>query len=130
MELQPIQDSIDHTWRSSILPALHEYIAIPNESPAFDPKWREHSHMDRAVDLVANWIRGRGIGGLTLEVVRLPKRTPLLLVEIPSRSSVSETVLLYGHLDKQPPMDGWSAGLGPWTPVLRDGRLYGRGAAD
>jgi acetylornithine deacetylase/succinyl-diaminopimelate desuccinylase-like protein len=127
---QAIQTCVDSVWQSSILPALHEYIAIPNESPAFDPEWREHGHMDRAVDLIANWIRGRKIAGGTLEVVRLGRRTPLLMVEIPARSSVSETVLLYGHLDKQPPMEGWSAGLAPWTPVLRDGRLYGRGAAD
>jgi acetylornithine deacetylase/succinyl-diaminopimelate desuccinylase-like protein len=38
--------------------------------------------------------------------------------------------LLYGHLDKQPEFTGWLPGLGPWEPVLREGRLYGRGAAD
>ena len=39
-------------------------------------------------------------------------------------------VLLYGHLDKQPEMTGWADGLGPWEPVLKDGKLYGRGGAD
>jgi acetylornithine deacetylase/succinyl-diaminopimelate desuccinylase-like protein len=37
---------------------------------------------------------------------------------------------MYGHLDKQPEFSGWSDGLEPWTPVLRDGKLYGRGGAD
>ena len=39
-------------------------------------------------------------------------------------------MLLYGHLDKQPEFTGWLPGLGPWEPVIRDGKLYGRGAAD
>jgi acetylornithine deacetylase/succinyl-diaminopimelate desuccinylase-like protein len=37
---------------------------------------------------------------------------------------------LYGHLDKQPEFTGWLPGLGPWEPVIRDGKLYGRGGAD
>src|SRR5207302_10576982 len=32
--------------------------------------------------------------------------------------------------DKQPEFSGWLPGLGPWEPVLREGKLYGRGAAD
>ena len=41
-----------------------------------------------------------------------------------------ETVLLYGHMDKQPEMVGWRADLGPWKPVYEDGKLYGRGSGD
>ena len=123
-----MKEFISGTWADDIVPALRRYIEIPNQSPAFDPDWRRAGHMDRAVDLVAEWIRRRDVPGLQLEVVRLDGRTPLLLVEVPGE--IDATVLLYGHLDKQPPMDGWSEGLDPWTPVLRDGRLYGRGAAD
>jgi len=119
---------IETSWAERILPALREYITIPNQSPAFDPQWREHGHMERAVALVADWIAAQRVPDLVLEVVRLPGRTPLLWMEIPGASD--DTVLLYGHLDKQPPMPGWSDGLGPWTPVLHDGRLYGRGGAD
>jgi acetylornithine deacetylase/succinyl-diaminopimelate desuccinylase-like protein len=118
----------EHVWESEILPALAQYIAIPNKSPAYDPQWREHGHMERAVALVADWCRARPVPGLALEVVRLPNRTPLIWMEIPG--SASETALLYGHLDKQPEMTGWSEGLGPWTPVRRGDRLYGRGGAD
>ncbi|HVM95007.1 MAG TPA: M20 family metallopeptidase, partial [Candidatus Acidoferrales bacterium] len=119
---------VDRTWDDSIVPALIDYIKIPNQSPGFDPQWREHGYMDAAVDLICNWVQAQGVRGLHLEVVRDSGRTPLLFIEV--SGDTRQTVLLYGHLDKQPPMDGWNQGLGPWTPVLRDGRLYGRGGAD
>jgi acetylornithine deacetylase/succinyl-diaminopimelate desuccinylase-like protein len=84
--------------------------------------------MERAVELIVDWVRAHAAPGWQLEVIRLPGRTPLLWLEVPGEGE--ETVLLYGHLDKQPPMHGWAEGLGPWTPVIRDGKLYGRGAAD
>ena len=37
---------------------------------------------------------------------------------------------MYGHMDKQPEMVGWNVDLGPWTPVLSQDKLYGRGGAD
>ena len=37
---------------------------------------------------------------------------------------------MYGHLDKQPEMKGWAEGTGPWQPVIKDGKLFGRGGAD
>jgi acetylornithine deacetylase/succinyl-diaminopimelate desuccinylase-like protein len=115
-------------WDSRIVPTLEEYIRIPAKSPGFDREWQAHGHLDEAVELAARWARQRPVEGLEAEVVRLPGRTPVLLTEI--RGSVDETVLLYGHLDKQPEMVGWSEGLGPWTPVRRGDRLYGRGAVD
>jgi acetylornithine deacetylase/succinyl-diaminopimelate desuccinylase-like protein len=119
---------VEQTWSDCIIPALEEYVAIPNQSPAYDPDWQQHGHMDAAVELITKWIRLQGIAGLKLEVLQLAGRTPLICVEVLGNSS--ETVLLYGHLDKQPPMEGWHEGLGPWSPVIKDGRLYGRGAAD
>jgi acetylornithine deacetylase/succinyl-diaminopimelate desuccinylase-like protein len=116
------------TWDASILPKLVDYIRIPNKSPMFDPQWREHGYMDRAVELIEGWCRSREIPGLTVEVVRLEKRTPLILMEIPGQSD--DTVLLYGHLDKQPEMSGWAEDLGPWKPVMRGDKLFGRGGAD
>jgi acetylornithine deacetylase/succinyl-diaminopimelate desuccinylase-like protein len=119
---------VEDVWTGSIVPTLQQYVTIPNQSPAYDPQWQQNGHMERAVELIANWIRAQDVPGLQLEVVRLQGRTPLLFIDVPGEST--DTVLLYGHLDKQPPMDGWNEGLGPWTPVIRDGRLYGRGAAD
>jgi acetylornithine deacetylase/succinyl-diaminopimelate desuccinylase-like protein len=117
-------------WDDSILPSITEYIRIPNKSPAFDPKWAEHGYMDDAVKLMEAWARQQltDFPGATLEVVRLPGRTPLIFIEIPGDSD--DTVLLYGHLDKQPEMKGWWEGFGPWIPVRKDDKLYGRGGAD
>jgi acetylornithine deacetylase/succinyl-diaminopimelate desuccinylase-like protein len=113
-------------WEQEIVPALHEYIRIPNKSPAFEPKWQ--GNMDRAVALIEAWCRKQPVEGLKLEVVRLPGRTPVILMEVPGQGE--DTVLLYGHLDKQPEMTGWRQGLSPWTPVREGDKLYGRGGAD
>jgi acetylornithine deacetylase/succinyl-diaminopimelate desuccinylase-like protein len=119
---------VQNTWQSDVLPTLMRYIEIPAKSPAFDADWAAHGHIDRAVDLIEEWGRRRPIEGLSVETVRLPGRTPVILLDVPG--TAPQTVLLYGHCDKQPEMVGWSAGLGPWTPVRRGERLYGRGAQD
>ena len=123
---------VDRVWMDDIVPALHDYISIPNVSVLFDPKWREHGHMDRAVELIRAWCADRNVAGLTVEVHELPGRTPLILMEVPAfgDGSADDTVLLYGHLDKQPEMTGWRDDLGPWKPVMEGDRLYGRGGAD
>src|SRR5581483_1894362 len=118
--------SSERIWEQEILPALHEYIRIPNKSPAYEPRWQEN--MNKAVALIEAWCRARPVAGLSLEVVRLGDRTPVNLMEIPGQGS--ETVLLYGHLDKQPEMTGWRPGLSPWQPVREGDKLYGRGGAD
>jgi acetylornithine deacetylase/succinyl-diaminopimelate desuccinylase-like protein len=128
MDFRAARQLIDPLWMDSILPALVEYIRIPNKSPDFDPEWQSHGYMEDAVKLVEGWCLRHAPRDMTLEVVRLPGRTPLIFMEIPG--SIDDTVLLYGHLDKQPEMSGWEDGLGPWTPVIRGDKLYGRGGAD
>jgi acetylornithine deacetylase/succinyl-diaminopimelate desuccinylase-like protein len=120
----------ERIWDGEILPALEEYIRIPNKSPAFDPKWSEHGHMQKAVDLIVAWCKKQPIEGLTVEVHTLEGRTPVILMEVPGTGPGQDTVLLYGHLDKQPEMSGWREGLSPWKPVREGDRLYGRGGAD
>jgi acetylornithine deacetylase/succinyl-diaminopimelate desuccinylase-like protein len=119
---------VQRAWDGDIVPALTDYIRIPAKSPMYDAKWAEHGHIDRAVDLITGWARQRKIEGLTIEVVRLPERTPVILMEAPGAGG--ETVLLYGHCDKQPEMVGWAEDGGPWVPVRRGDRLFGRGAGD
>ncbi len=128
MDLEQLRTAIAATWRNSIVERLTAYVRIPNRSPMFDPAWEANGHMDAAVELMAGWCREQPIPGMRVEVRRLPGRTPVLLIEVPGE--LPGSVLLYGHLDKQPEFTGWMAGLGPWEPVLRDGKLYGRGAAD
>ena len=119
---------VQRTWDADIVPALIEYIRIPAKSPMYDEGWAEHGHIDRAVTLITDWARGRRLEGLAIEVVRLPGRTPVILMEVPGAGG--DTVLLYGHCDKQPEMVGWAVDAGPWTPVRRGDRLFGRGAGD
>ncbi len=119
---------IDGLWEDSIVPELYEYIRIPNQSPAFDAQWAEHGYMEAAVSRFEAWAERQPIAGMAIDIVRLPGRTPLLLIEV--CGSIDATALLYGHLDKQPAMSGWRDGLGPWQPVREGERLYGRGAAD
>ncbi|MFO0981240.1 MAG: M20 family metallopeptidase [Planctomycetota bacterium] len=128
MNVTRTSELVNRVWDQSILPVITEYIRIPNKSPLFDPSWQKNGHMDRAVALVREWCEQQKIGGTRIEVVRLGNRTPVLLMEI--EGDGDDTVLLYGHLDKQPEMVGWAEGLGPWTPVLRGDKLFGRGGAD
>lgn len=124
-----VERYVAERWDDSIIPALCDYIRIPNKSPAFDPHWQEHGYMTQAVELLDAWTASAGVAGLRTEIITLPRRTPLLFAEVPGTGAPG-TVLLYGHYDKQPEFDGWEPGLAPWEPVLRDGRLYGRGGAD
>jgi len=128
MDSAQLTDFVESLWDRSITPALVEYIRIPNKSPLFDADWQAHGHMDRAIHLAEAWYREHPLAGSSLEIVHLPGRTPVLLVEV--QGTVPGNLLLYGHLDKQPEMEGWREGLGPWEPVLEGDRLYGRGGAD
>ena len=123
---------VSEKWDQDIVPRLVEYIRIPNKSPMFDTDWVAHGHMDAAVKLMEDWAKAQSIPGLVVEVVRLEGRTPLIYLEVPASGDATgdDCVLLYGHLDKQPEMTGWDDDLGPWKPVLKGDRLYGRGGAD
>ena len=130
MDTDALNAFVGEVWDGEITAELTEYIRIPAKSPAFDPDWQKTGHIDAAVEHMARWARPKveGLPGATLEVVRLEGRTPVILIEAPGE--LDDTVLLYGHLDKQPEMTGWAEGLGPWEPVLKGDRLYGRGGAD
>ncbi|OBS31683.1 peptidase M20 [Tepidimonas fonticaldi] len=146
---QPVLDvpttraRVDERWQRDILPALQRYIEIPAKSPMFDPDWATHGHLEAVLRDAADWVARQPVQGLALEIIRLRRpdgtpRTPVLLFEVAARAGADgapapasgQTVLLYGHLDKQPEFAGWRSGLGPWTPRLIDDRLYGRGGAD
>ena len=120
-------DYINTHWENAILPTLQQYIAIPNKSPHFDPNWAANGFMHQAVILLTDWCKQQDLN-LHLEVVTLPDRTPLIFIEVPG--SNDETILMYGHMDKQPEMKGWDEDLHPWKPVLKGDKLYGRGGAD
>ena len=128
LDLDALTRSIDREWDGPILEALEAYVRIPCESPMFDREWDAHGHIERATQLIAERCAEPPLEGLRIEIRRLAGRTPLLRLDLPGERP--GCVLLYGHLDKQPPFTGWRAGLAAWEPVVREGRLYGRGAAD
>lgn len=124
-------DQVSRQWDGDIVRQLTEYIAIPAKSPGFDPQWQQHGYIDTVLRNAASWVEAQKVEGLRLEVVRLEGRTPVLFFEVAStRPGAAQTILMYGHLDKQPEFTGWRNDLGPWTPKYEDGKLYGRGGAD
>ncbi len=128
MNVKKLQTSLELFWDKEIVPTLIDYIKIPNKSPAFDPLWEESGHMNMALNMAKDWINTHKPPGSTIYIKKDEGRTPLLLLEIPGEREGS--VLMYGHLDKQPEMEGWRKGFGPWTPVIEGEKLYGRGGAD
>jgi len=131
---------VSRAWDDDIVQQLEDYIRIPAKSPMFDADWVQHGYIDTVVRNAASWVGAQKIAGLTLEIIQLEGRTPVLFFEVDAfagtvganstRTASGQTVLMYGHLDKQPEFTGWRADLGPWTPKYEDGKLYGRGAAD
>jgi acetylornithine deacetylase/succinyl-diaminopimelate desuccinylase-like protein len=122
---------VSQRWDEAIVPQLSDYIAIPAKSPAFDADWAAHGHLETVLRNAASWVEAQKVEGLKLEIIRMEGRTPVLFFEVAaSQTSTAQTVLMYGHLDKQPEFSGWRNDLGPWTPKYEDGKLYGRGGAD
>ena len=128
MDTNKTAEFVNNMWDTSIVPEISEYIKVPNKSPAFDPDWEAHGHMEEAVQMLEAWSKTQPIDSMQIEIVRIEGRTPILFIDIPGASD--DVVLLYGHYDKQPEFSGWDEDLDPWTPTIRDGKLYGRGGAD
>jgi acetylornithine deacetylase/succinyl-diaminopimelate desuccinylase-like protein len=132
MNLADLHRFVAQKWDQDLVPRLIDYVKVPAKSPAFDASWAAHGHLAAVVEDAKTWCRAQAIDGLTIEVVAIEGRTPCLLFDVPATHGLGEdrTVLFYGHLDKQPEMTGWRSDLGPWKPVVEDGKLYGRGSAD
>jgi acetylornithine deacetylase/succinyl-diaminopimelate desuccinylase-like protein len=140
MNLAEIKSFIDQKWDGDLLPRLTEYVRIPAKSPAFDASWAAHGHLHAVIKLAEDWARAQpsnsagkaALAGMKLEVIALEGMTPCIFFDVPATQGLGadQTILFYGHLDKQPEMTGWRDDLGPWKPVLEDGKLYGRGSAD
>jgi acetylornithine deacetylase/succinyl-diaminopimelate desuccinylase-like protein len=124
-------DQVARQWDGDIVRQITDYIAIPAKSPGFDPQWQQHGYIETVLRNAASWVEAQKVAGLKLEIVRLPGRTPVLFFEVEgTKAGAPQTILMYGHLDKQPEFTGWRNDLGPWTPKYEDGKLYGRGGAD
>ena len=122
---------VSRAWDQDLVKQLTSYIEIPAKSPAFDKEWAANGYLETVLRNAASWVEAQKVEGLTLEIVRMEGRTPVLFFEVAATGTpTAETVLMYGHLDKQPEFNGWRNDLGPWTPKYEDGKLFGRGGAD
>ena len=132
MNLSEVRRFLDRRWDDELIPRLVDYVRVPAKSPSFDASWAAHGYLASVVKDAHAWAAAQRIAGMTLEIVTIDGRTPCLFFDVPATAGLGNdrTVLFYGHLDKQPEMEGWRDGLGPWQPVIEDGKLYGRGAAD
>lgn len=129
--LDAAERHVEEDW----LPVLDAYTRIPCLSPDFEAEWAKSGHLARATELLAGFARSRDLPGAMVDVVQLDGLTPVILVDVPASQgatagAATPPTLLYGHLDKQPPLGDWRSGLGPFLPVREGDRLYGRGVAD
>ena len=122
MDKEKLQTYVNYFWDNSIIPELQEYIKIPNKSPAFDPLWEEHRYMMQALNLAVSWIERNINKRFSIDIKSVKGRTPLIFIKY--NGELSENILMYGHLDKQPEMSGWNNDLGPWSPVIKENKLY------
>jgi acetylornithine deacetylase/succinyl-diaminopimelate desuccinylase-like protein len=135
-----LKNFIDQKWDADLIPRLVEYVRVPAKSPSFDANWAEHGHLREVIKMAEDWARmqpgsiagHKALEGMTLEVIAMPGKTPCIFFDVPATQGLgnAQTILFYGHLDKQPEMEGWRADLGPWKPVIDDNKLYGRGSGD
>ena len=100
---------------------LEALTRIPSVSLASFPQ----HHVDESAEAVAALLRAEG---LDVEIVREGGR-PAVIGHIDGPEG-APTVTLYAHHDVQPPGDDADWTSRPFEPTVRDGRLYGRGAAD
>ncbi|MFJ6819080.1 dipeptidase [Streptomyces niveus] len=109
--------------RAAFLDDLAEWLSIPSVSaqPEHDADVR------RSADWLAASLRETGFP--VAEIWETPG-APAVFAEWPSDDPNAPVVLVYGHHDVQPAAreDGWRTD--PFEPVVQDGRLYARGAAD
>ena len=129
MEFSQITKLIEEEFEKEIIPNLCEFIKIDNLSPSFDKEWNTNGKQEKCANFSINWVLNQKIEGIKAEIIKDSDKTPLIFIEVKEKNCL-KSVLFYGHFDKQPPLDGWAPGLGATNPVLKDGKLYGRGGAD
>jgi len=132
MDISELKRFVNREWDDELIGRLSDYIRVPAKSPAFDPSWAAHGYLEQVIRDAHDWSAARQIKDLKLEIINIDGMTPCLFFEVPATGGLGQddSVLFYGHLDKQPEMEGWREDLGPWKPVIEDGKLYGRGGAD
>ncbi|KAN0011994.1 hypothetical protein ACTFIU_000213 [Dictyostelium citrinum] len=132
LDIEKVKEFSNKAWDENIIPTLSKYIEIPNQSPLYDANWATNGYTEEAIQLLEKWILAQGIKGITCEIKRIEGLTPIIFMVVEATKTENvKTVLMYGHMDKQPPLtDAWDEGLHPYKAVIKNNRLYGRGGAD
>jgi acetylornithine deacetylase/succinyl-diaminopimelate desuccinylase-like protein len=131
VDTKAVFDFCNTAWDNSVVPSITDFIKIPNQSPLYDAEIHTNGYQEAACALIIDWVKEQKVPGLEVRLVHDQGRTPLIFMTVEGTEAKNEnTIMMYGHMDKQPPMEGWDEGLGPWTPKIIDGKLYGRGGAD
>lgn len=128
-DIEKGKEFVHTVFYDSVVPSLEEFIKIPNLSRAFDSEWATNGLLEKAANHIKTWVEGLGIVGLKSEIIKDEGYSPLIFTEVPGQIE-GRTIMFYGHFDKQPPFVGWHEGKGPTTPVIQNGKLYGRGGGD
>ena len=131
MDAKTLKKYIEKQFELNVLPNLMNFIRIPNLSPDFDPDWNKNGLLLKAANLIISFAKSLNIKNAEINLLQDSPYAPLIFIDIPStRHNDNRTVLFYAHFDKQPYGTGWDKDKSPTNPVIENGRLYGRGAAD
>jgi len=131
LNVEETRKNVDQFWDSWYVPGLSDFIRVPNLTPMVDPDFLTNGHNEKAMELVDNYINKLEIKGINKKIFQPEGMTPLIIYVVDKTEGASDTqIMAYGHLDKQPWMEGWGEGLHPTTPVIRGDYLYGRGGGD
>ena len=128
MDVKKTNTFLDEHFDKNFVEPLSDYIRIPNLTPAFDSEYMTNGLLDQAIDFVKKYAESLQIEGLKIHEYREEGRVPMVVMIYEGASTPN--VMIYGHLDKQPHMEGWKEGTGATDPVIIDGKLYGRGSSD
>ena len=111
-----------------IMPGLRKDLEdlVRIESVSADPA--RASEVQRSAEAVRRAVRAPRAS--TPEIVSADGGAPAVMAQEGRPARVRRTVLLYAHHDVQPENDHADWDSAPFEPTERDGRLYGRGAAD
>ncbi|MCC8476400.1 dipeptidase [Streptomyces globisporus] len=123
MTARPIPETV-----ASLMPRAREELAelVAFQSVA-DPAVFPKSECEGAANWVADALRAEGFTDVAL--LDTPDGTQSVYGYLPGPAG-APTVLLYAHYDVQPPLDESAWISPPFELTERDGRWYGRGAAD
>jgi acetylornithine deacetylase/succinyl-diaminopimelate desuccinylase-like protein len=123
--LTPDQISALRDRVAALMPALRADLEALTRIPSVSLAAFDQAHVEASAEATAALLRAEG---LDVEIVREGGR-PAVIGHLDGPPG-SRTVMLYAHHDVQPPGDDALWDSAPFEPTERDGRLYGRGAAD